>query len=142
MWSFRIVRIMRFSIYLWFIAFECSAQTERKYPIDVAYNKCLSNDTTCGNISTCAFISYSKWDKEMEQAYIKLLKILKKEKDKAALTQSQTAWKAYRDATFKSYDNMFDLNGNKWCRLRHDYQIAIVRARALQLKNYFEVLKK
>ena len=77
----------------------------------------------------------------MNEAYKKLLKELKKEKDKTALKQAQTTWLAYRDATFRSYDMMFDIPGGNWCRLRHDDRIDIVRTRALQLQNYYEVLK-
>ena len=133
-----------FFIFYLFGASDISAQTETKKEdhIDTEYKACLTKDTTCANISICAFTAYGKWDKEMDKAYNKLLKSLKKEKDKTALKQSQAAWKAYRDATFRSYDNMFDRTGDKWCQLRHDDRIAIVRARTLQLRNYSDAFKK
>jgi len=115
---------------------------KKENTIDVEYRNCVAKDTACPNISDCAFRAYDRWNKEMEDTYKDLLHELKKEDEKEALKQSQDAWLAYRDYTFKSYDLMFDLPGNKWCRLRHDDRILIVRSRALQLKNYFEVLKK
>ena len=118
------------------------AQAAKQDPIDVAYKTCLATDTSSANIDACAFVAYGKWDKEMESAYKKLLRVLKKETDKTALKQSQTAWAAYRDASFKSYDNMFNRPGCKWCLLRHDDRIEVVRARTLQLRNYIEALKK
>ena len=115
---------------------------KKENDIDIDYEKCVAKDTACPNVSDCAYRAYDKWHHEMEDAYKALLHELKKEEEKEALKQSQDAWIAYRDYTFKSYDMMFDLPGDKWCRLRHDDRIGIVRARALQLKNYFEVLKK
>ena len=138
----------RYSVVILIAAFSffttslCTAQTHKQEAIDDAYEKCLAADTSCANIGDCAFIAYGKWEKEMNDTYKKLLKALKKEKDKAALKQSQAAWVAYRDATFKSYDMMFNRPGGKWCRLRHDDRIDMVRARAIQLRNYMESLKK
>ena len=119
-----------------------SAQDKKENDIDKEYLACVANDTACPNVSDCAFRAYDRWNKEMEDAYKKLLHELKKEDEKEALKQAQDAWLNYRDYTFKSYDMMFDIPGNKWCRLRHDDRIDIVRTRALQLQNYFEVLKK
>ena len=129
-------------LFLLFFTIRCSAQSENANPIDIDYHACLAKDTSYANVCNCAYTAYDKWDKEMDKAYGKLLKILKKEKDKNVLKESQTAWMAYRDAEFKSYDNMFDLPGAKWCGLRQDGRIDIVRSRAVQFSNYIEVLKK
>ena len=119
-----------------------TAQTVSTEPIDIAYQKCVGNDTSCVTISDCAFAAYDKWNKEMEHAYKRLLGTLKKAKDKAAVKKAQAAWIAYRDATFQAYDNMFNIPGSKWCRARHDDRIDLVRARLLQLNNYNETFKK
>ena len=124
------------------LAINVSAQTVKEDAIDIAYRDCLLKDTSSGNIDACAFIAYGKWNKELDNAYNKLMKSLKKAKDKAALKQSQIAWKAYRDAEFTSYNNMFNCPGNKWCRRRQDGRIDIVRARVLQLRGYAESMKK
>jgi uncharacterized protein YecT (DUF1311 family) len=124
------------------LAFPISAQTTKEDAIDIAYNDCLLKDTSSGNIDACAFIAYGKWNKELDHAYDRLMKELRKSKDKAALKQSQTAWKAYRDAEFTSYDNMFNCPGNKWCMRRQNGRIDIVKARVLQLRSYYESMKK
>ncbi len=118
------------------------AQSAKEDAIDIAFRECVSKDTSSGNINTCAFAAYGKWNKEMDKTYGKLMKALKKTKDKAAMKQSQTAWKAYRDAEFTSYNNMFNYPGSKWCMMRQAGRIDIVRARVLQLNGYLEGMKK
>jgi len=131
-----------FFLSILFFSFSCSAQEEKKDEIDITYQACLAKDSSTANISACAFVAYGKWNKEMDNTYKKLLKSLKKEKDRAALKQSQAAWVMYRDAEFKSYDNMFNLPGSKYCLIRQDGRINIVRARTQQLREYAEDLKK
>ncbi len=78
----------------------------------------------------------------MKQTYNKLMRELKQKDEKDALKKSQTAWEGYRDATFLSYDLMFDKPGNQWSRLRHDDRIDMVRDRTLHLRGYYESLKR
>ena len=111
-------------------------------PIDREYNSCILKDSSSANICACAYFAYGKWEGEMDNAYKKLNRILKKDSDKAALKQSQTAWKAYRDAEFSSYDHMFNRPGGNWCGIRQDNRIEVVRARAIQLRGYLEALKQ
>ena len=131
-------------LYGFFLVFSATthAQTKKIEAIDEEYTKCLAKDTSCGNIETCAFVAYGKWNKEMESSYNKVLKSLKKSKDLAPFKQSQTAWKAFRDAEFKSFDNMFNLPGSKWCLERRNARLEIVRARTLQLRSYLASFKK
>ena len=117
-------------------------QSKQGNIIDVTYTECVEKDTSVGNICTCAFDAYAKWDKLMDREYKKLLKSLRLDKDKTALKQAQNAWIAYRDNEFKSYDNIFNHPGNKWCLLRANGRIDIVRARALQLQAYNNAFDK
>jgi uncharacterized protein YecT (DUF1311 family) len=133
-------------IVLLFSVFQSRAQTarvERKEDrIDIEYDNCLSKDTSTANICDCAFVAFDKWNKELDAAYKKLLRNLKKEKDKDALKQAQAAWVVFKDAEFKAYDFMFNIPGPNWCSLRQDGRIDIVRARTLQLRSYAESFKK
>lgn|GEM_PF-858248 len=117
------------------------AQEVKQDPIDQEYYAAILKDTSVASIGACSFTAYKKWEKEMNNAYDKLNRMLKKDKDKQALRQSQTAWKAYRDAEFTSYDHMFNRPGSKWCFSRQDGRVDVVRARALQLRSYIEALK-
>jgi len=119
-----------------------TVRTERKEDrIDIEYNECLNKDSSSANICNCAFVAYDKWNKEMDNAYKKILKNLKKEKDKNALKQAQAAWVVFKDAEFKAYDFMFNIPGPNWCSLRQDGRIDVVRARTLQLRSYAESFK-
>ena len=116
------------------------AQTPKEDRIDEEYHQCLLKDTSYANVSACSFAAYSKWDKEMNKTFNKFIGKLKKDKDKAAMKQSQKAWLAYRDAEFSSYNFMFDRPGNRWSVLRQEGRIEIVRERTLQLRAYLEAL--
>ena len=118
----------------------CFAQQQD--PIDQAYQTCLQKDTSTANICACAFTAYGKWETEMNNAYKKLSKTLKTDKDKAALKQAQAAWLAYKEAEFTNYDHIFNRPGGKWCGIRQDNRIEMIRARTLQLRAYTEALKK
>ena len=125
-----------------FIASHSHAQTVEEDPIDATFKTCLLKDTSTVCIRICAYTAYDNWNNEMSKVYKKLLKTLKKEKDKSALKQSQAAWTNYRDAEFKSYDNMFNISGNFWCRTRAMGRIDVVRSRAMQLRTYLADIKR
>jgi uncharacterized protein YecT (DUF1311 family) len=128
---------------LLFASFCLSAHAQDKqYPIDREYQDCLAKDTSAGNLYTCAFEAYAAWDRMMDKEYKKLLRNLRSDKDRNAMKQAQTAWIAYRDAEFKSYDNMFNRPGANWIRMRAEGRIDVVRARALQLADYNTNLNK
>ena len=137
-----ILRLTPIALALVFVTNLCSAQTRKEEDIDIDYKKCILNDSTCVTVSDCAFTAFGRWEKEMNKVYDKLLHELKKQDDKKALKAAQSAWLAYRQATFASYDMMFNIPGDKWCRLRHEDRIDIVRTRTLQLRAYYEILKK
>lgn len=129
-------------IFLLLMAVPCLAQTERQETNDLEYRGCLAKDSSAANINLCAFTAYAKWDKEMNKAYKKLLNTLSKPEDKAAVKQSQSAWIAYKNAEFKSYDCMFNHPGNQWCLLRQNSRIGMVRARTVLLYNHLDVMKQ
>lgn len=116
-------------------------QTEREDVIDLEYHDCLRKDSSYANICDCAFVAYGRWDKELNKTYDKLLKTIRKEEDKETLRQSQKAWLAYRDAEFTTYNYIFNLQGNRWCSIRQNERIEMVRSRTLQLRYYLESLK-
>ena len=127
-----------FFLVLFFSFVQGHAQTIKEDRIDEEYGKCLQKDTAYANICDCAFVAFGKWNKEMDKTYDKLLRNLKKEKDRTALKAAQRAWVTYKEAEFNTYNNIYNLPGNKWCTLRQDGRIAIVKTRTLQLRQYLE----
>ncbi len=118
----------------------CHAQTIKQEDIDIDYNKCVSKDTACPNVSDCAFKTYAAWEKQMSESYDRIMKELKEE-HKVILRESQTAWLAYKDATFHVYDEIYNRPGDFWCRMRHEGRIDVLRKRTQQLRKYFEDLR-
>jgi len=114
---------------------------EKEDPIDADYRRCLLKDTSVANICNCAYDAYARWEKEMNNAYKRLNKALRNEREREALKKAQAAWETYRDAQFSTYDLMFNLPGIRWCSVRQDGRIEMVRSRALELKEYEEALK-
>jgi uncharacterized protein YecT (DUF1311 family) len=123
-------------------ALGAKAQTTKQEVIDADYRKCLQKDTAYVNVCNCAFVAFGKWSKEMTRTYDRLLRETKKEQQREALKKSQQAWMAYKDAEFDTYNHIFNYGGSKWCTVRQDKRIDIVRARALQLHNYLDSLKR
>jgi uncharacterized protein YecT (DUF1311 family) len=137
------MNLLRTAIFIGMVITMCPAiaQTTRQDKIDENYFNCLQKDTSYVNICNCAFEAFGKWDKEMDRTYNKLLRTLKKDKDKAAIKHSQKAWLAFKDAEFNTYNNIYNLPGNNWSLLRQNGRIDLLRARTLQLREYLEALK-
>jgi len=138
----RVVLVILFVVAIFSMAGAQEREGKQENEIDMKYNECLDKDTSAGNIYTCSFEAYARWNKVLDRAYDHVLKSLKNAKDKAAFKQAQDAWIAYRDKEFKAYDNMFNLPGAKWVLLRASGRIDIVRTRALQLELYYEAFDK
>lgn len=118
-------------------------QTEEQHPIDIALQKChdnTDNQTTHGMIS-CEETAAAQWDKELNNYYSKLGKILSAD-EKANLKASQLKWIEYRDKEFAFSDLMYgNLEGTMWLPMAAARRCNIVRARALELKHYYELLQ-
>ena len=127
--------------FIFFVTLKVNAQTHNWERIDMKYQKCINSDTSIGNIGTCAFSAISDWEKEMNKAFDGVLKSLKLSKDKIAFKHAQSAWLVFRDAEYKSFDNMFNNTTYQWCKTRADSRINIVKTRTIQLSNYYDSLK-
>lgn len=123
------------------VAVSCIAQTnEKKDPIDADYESCVGKDSSKTNVSNCAYTTYGKWHSELDKAYGRVMKKLRRPADKAALKQAQTAWLAYQSAEFAAYDNMFNIPGTKWYAVRLNNRINVIKERVQQLRSYYAVL--
>jgi len=124
-------------------ALNCSAQKQGDQdPIDKAYENCKLEHSDAAGIANCAFEAYKHWDSELNKYYNRILKSLKKQGDIGSFKNAQKAWVAFRDAEFTAYNGMFNRPGDQWATIRAENRIAIVRARALQLRNYSDSLQR
>lgn len=111
-------------------------------PIDKAYESCKIEHNTPAGFANCAFDAYKRWDSDLNKYYNKVVKSLKKQGDISSFKKSQATWVAFRDAEFAAYNNMFNKTGDRWAVIRAESRIAIVRARVMQLRNYYDSLQK
>ncbi|RWX03826.1 DUF1311 domain-containing protein [Flavobacterium cerinum] len=113
----------------------------QQHAIDADLEQChavLENQTTAGMIE-CEYTARIAWDKEMNKYYKLLMEVLKPV-EKKQLRDSQRTWLEYRDnemnfaATF--YKNM---DGTAWLVIHAGRLTAIVKQRALEMENYYEM---
>jgi uncharacterized protein YecT (DUF1311 family) len=117
-------------------------QTAEESPIDVAYYKCLAKDSSASGIAGCAFKAYGEWEDEVNKYYSRLLHMARKDTSGPSVENAQAAWMTYREQEFKVYDNMFNIPGNEWVRLRSESRIDVMRQRAMELRRYYEALEQ
>ena len=116
---------------------------EKQHPIDVRREQCLNkpeNQNTYG-CRDCERIAYEEWDKEMNVYYKRLMSYLGNE-EKEKLKIAQRRWIAYRDSEMDFIGTTcYNLQGTLWGIVASQRYMEIVRARAIELKDYCETLK-
>lgn len=123
------------------IAFQAQSQDAKKeHPIDTRLNECLDkeeNFTTSGMMG-CAGAAKEEWDKELNKYYQLLMKKLN-DTQKESLKNAQRQWLKYRDSEYKFSDEFyFGKEGTMWRVIAVQRQVDIIKARTLELKDYFE----
>ena len=119
-----------------------SAQIETKHSIDIQREKCLDiveNQTTVGMIN-CEIEAAKLWDKQLNEYYKELLKLLNKE-EQELLKESQRKWIEYRDKEFSFSSTLYNnLEGTMWRIVAAGRRCDIIRDRALELEQYINIL--
>ena len=117
-------------------------QTEEKHPIDIQRENCLdidSNQTTIGMVD-CERITADLWDKQLNEYYNSLMKLLNKE-EKQSLKESQLKWLEYRDSEMKFYGSFYNNMDGTICKIvAAGRRCDVIRTRALELKEYLDIL--
>lgn len=115
-------------------------EVEEEHPIDIKLDQCLdidTNQTTYGTIA-CFETSREDWDIELNKYYQLLMDVIQ-EDAKAMLKESQLKWIEYRDLEYAFSNKMHtDMEGTLWKIVAAGRRYEIVKARALELKSYYE----
>ena len=115
-------------------------KSEDKHPVDIKLEKCLAidiNSTTAGMVS-CAEIAREDWDIELNKYYTLLMNALE-EDAKAKLRKSQVKWIEFRDLEYEFSNEMhYGMQGTMWIFIAAFRRYEIVKARAIELKSYYE----
>jgi uncharacterized protein YecT (DUF1311 family) len=132
-----------FIILFSFLSLVTFSQTKKENPIDIQEKKCLNKD----NISNaeqcnCTIKAQEDWDKELNKYYTILKTKLRKE-DFEVLKNSQKQWISYRDKEFLFISKYFFeiKEGTMWYCIAEGKKKEIIKSRALELKNYYEMLE-
>lgn len=117
-------------------------QTEERHPLDIQREHCHSidsNQTTFGMIS-CEHTSADLWDKQLNEYYKTLLKLLKKNESEL-LKDAQLKWIEYRDKELQFYGPFYNnMDGTMWPLIAASKRREVSRTRALELKEYIDNL--
>ena len=133
--------IILFSIF----SFTVFSQTKSKKEnlIDIQGKKCLDkDDISNADQCNCIIAAQEGWDKELNR-YYNLLKTKLKNEDFEVLKNSQKQWISYRDKEFLFISKyFFELKqGTMWYCIADGKKKEIIKYRALELKNYYEMLE-
>jgi uncharacterized protein YecT (DUF1311 family) len=118
-----------------------SALAQEKHPIDKFEEEEIAKDSTTSGMNIATAKAMEKWDTEMNKYYKLLMSILDKD-SKAILKSAQIEWIKFRDLEFRNIANIFGkIQGTMYTTMHVASKNEIVKRRALDLKEYYELLK-
>lgn len=135
------MRSVRFAVLLIILFTSTVCFAQEKHPIDKYLESEIAKDSTTAGMANASVKAREKWDAEMNK-YYNLLMSISDEKSKMILRTAQRAWIDYRDKEFKNIDNIFgQLQGTMYIPMASQSKTEIVKRRAMDLKEYYELLK-
>ena len=130
---------------LLFITTLCFAQQRGNslaHPIDKALEVCLAGieDQNGEGAIKCYYAARESWGEEVENFYRLLMETLPRAQQKK-LEYSQLQWVQYRDAEMLFSGAMYrGLEGDMWMIINAQRTTDIVKQRAMELEEYYEML--
>jgi uncharacterized protein YecT (DUF1311 family) len=122
------------------LCFFASGTCASENSIDAGLEKCLGSDSTTAHMLDCSYKAYDEWDKELNKNYNLLLSKLDPS-EREILRNAQRQWLLSRDADFKAIDAVYaHKSGTLYAPMRVTDRTDIVKARALQLRGYVDLI--
>lgn len=122
--------------------FSLVSLAEEVYSIDKAEDACISKTSSTAGMLKCTAIAYDAWDKEMNKYYNLLMKKLPTEQ-KNELLKAQKSWLTFRDNDFTLINNSIEeKQGTMYLNIASGERREIVKQRALQLKEYYQIISE
>ncbi|WP_163395141.1 lysozyme inhibitor LprI family protein [Flavobacterium limi] len=120
------------------------SQTKKEIenPIDILESKCLDkDDISNAEMCNCTITARESWDKELNK-YYSLLKVKIPKEAFEILKESQKQWISYRDKEYAFISKFYYeiKEGTMWYAVAEDKKKEIVKARAVELEEYYEML--
>jgi len=119
-----------------------TAIAQDEHPVDKSLSECMAKtNSVTSEMVACLEKAYSQWGAEIDKYYNLLMGILP-EKSKIKLKKSQSAWIKFRDLEFEAIPDIYaGIIGSFQRPTFLEHKVNILRARALQLKDYYERTK-
>lgn len=118
-------------------------QNKNENTIDVSESKCLNkDDISNAEMCNCTIKATESWDKELNKYYSLLKTKLPKEAFEI-LKESQKQWISYRDKEYTFISKFYYevKEGTMWYAVAANKKKEIVKTRAIELKEYYEMLE-
>lgn len=134
-----------FIIFFTLLSIVALSQTKNKNenPIDILESKCLNKENISNaEMCNCTIKARESWDKELNKYYGLLKNKLPKEAFEI-LKESQKQWLSYRDKEY-SFISKFHYEvkeGTMWYAIAENKKKEIVKTRAIELEEYYEMLE-
>jgi uncharacterized protein YecT (DUF1311 family) len=113
---------------------------ENTHPIDVYLDSCMEKNPSTMGMTKCTGDAAKMWDDELNKYYKILMNILDDESAKT-LKSSEVQWIEFKDKEYKNLDMMYSkLDGTMYIPMHAYAKLEIIKTRALQLKDYYELL--
>jgi uncharacterized protein YecT (DUF1311 family) len=117
-----------------------SFSQENKNPIDIYLDTCIEKNPSTMGILKCTDEAYKMWDAELNK-YYKLLMSFLNESDAKVLKESELKWIEFKDKEFENLEHIYSkMEGTMYIPMHAFSKLEIIRTRANQLKDYYELL--
>lgn len=131
-------------LFLVFILFSFNtklfSQDEDNYPIDVYLDSCMEKNPSTMGMTNCTYEAEKMWDAELNK-YYKLLITILDDNSAEVLKSSEVEWVKYKEKEIINIENIYSkLEGTMYIPMRAFAVLELTRTRALQLKNYYELV--
>jgi len=114
---------------------------ETNHPIDLKEAQCIEKDDSTAGMANCTKQSDDVWDQEVNKYYSLLMKKLNKDQTNK-LRQAQRSWLEYRDKEIENISSFFSTKeGAMWVNVRGANYRDLIKRRALDLKEYYDLLE-
>lgn len=131
--------ILYFVIIVFFVSSKLFSQ-DSHHPIDTYLDSCLEKDYSTSGMVKCTDDARKMWDDELNKYYKILMKILDEESSKT-LKASELQWIEFKEKEFINIDKIYSkMEGTMYIPMRVYAKLEVVKARALQLKDFYDLL--
>jgi len=116
------------------------SQDENRHPIDVYLDSCLERNPSTFGMVDCTREAEKMWNAELNK-YYKLLMTIIDDSSASILKESERDWVKYKEKEIANIENIYSQVEGTMYQIERAYQIMeITRIRAMQLKDYYDVL--